>query len=459
MMISAHDYAQENRARFSEQLIELLKIPSISTQPEHADDVQRAALWLRDDLIEMGMHAQLFQKRGYLPIVYAEYKGAGESAPTVLVYGHYDVQPATLEDGWLTEPFDPTERDGKIFARGAVDSKSHVIIQMKAVESLIKSGGSPVNIKFLFEGEEESGSEHIFEFVRLHRDLLNADVCVVSDGSIPDPHQPILDYGLRGIICVEVEVVGPQRDLHSGHYGGVVHNPIQALAEIMAKLHDEQGRATVPGFYDDVLPITEEERQVLSEVKSWIEDEWKAVANARQVWGDPDYHIHERIGARPTLEFNGIAGGYAGEGFKTVLPSLAKLKLSCRLVPNQNPARIYELVRDYILSIAPPTVHITVRETEEGAPGVLLDRNTPAMRAVEAAYTRGWGVRPIYSRAGGSIPVVSSLQQHLSAQIVLMPFGYKGGGAHSTNEYVILDMFEKGIHTMLYFYEEIGGMQ
>jgi acetylornithine deacetylase/succinyl-diaminopimelate desuccinylase-like protein len=454
--MSAHDYARVHAKRFHNELIDLLKIPSISTQPEHADDVQRAALWLRDKLIEMGMQAQLYQKPGYLPLVYAEYRGAGENAPTVLVYGHYDVQPAVIEDGWLTEPFNPTERDGKIYARGAVDSKSHVLIQMKAVESLLKGGTAPVNIKFLFEGEEESGSEHIFDFVRTHPDLLKADVCVVSDGSIPHPNQPVLDYGLRGIICMEVDVIGPQRDLHSGHYGGVVHNPIQSLAGIMAKLHDEYGRITVPGFYDDVLPLTDEERTVLAGVEMWITEEWKAVANAPQMWGDPDYHIHERIGARPTLEFNGIAGGYAGEGFKTVLPSRAKLKLSCRLVPNQDPAKIFKLVQDYILSITPPTVHLTIRETEEGAPGVLLDRHSAAMRAVEAAYSEGWGVRPILSRAGGSVPVVAVFQQELDAQIVLMPFGYKGGGAHSTNEYVILEMFDKGIQTMLYFYEALS---
>lgn len=453
-MTTAYDYAQAHRDQFEQHLIDLLKIPSISTLPEHAENVQEAANWLLDDLRRIGMtHAELYQKKGYLPLVYAEWFGAGEDAPTVLIYCHYDVQPAQIEDGWDTHPFDPVKKDGRLYARGAVDSKSHVIAHLKAIESMLASAEkSPVNLKVLFEGEEESGSEHIFGFVAEHHDLLKADVCIVSDGSNPDENQPVLIYGLRGLTTMELHIIGPQRDLHSGHYGGTVHNPVQALTEILAKLHDENGRVTVPGFYDDVLPITEDERRVLSEVLPWFEHEWQAVTNAPEPWGEPDYTLNERIGARPTLEINGIAGGFYGQGFKTVLPSRARAKISCRLVPNQEPRKIAKQVADYIAQITPPTIRSEVVVLDEGAPGVVFDYNTPAMQAAIHAYEAGWGVRPILSREGGSIPVAASFQRELQIPIVLMPFGYKGCGAHSTNEYMVLEMFHKGIATAIQYH-------
>ncbi|MCU0497725.1 MAG: dipeptidase [Anaerolineae bacterium] len=449
------NYLHQHADRFEQELIELLKIPSVSTLPEHESDVKRAAHWLSEQLQQIGLHAQIFQQDPYLPIVYGQYQSEDESAPTVLIYGHYDVQPAAIEDGWESDPFIPVKRGDRLYARGAVDSKSHVIIQLKAIEALIQSGRPNVNIKILLEGEEESGSEHIFAFVREHADLLHADVIVVSDGSMPDPHQPMLVYGLRGLVSMELVITGPQRDLHSGHFGGTVHNPILALAQILTQCHDSHGRVIVPGFYDEVRPISEEERAVLSASASWFEREWRAVANAPLKWGDPDFALNERIGARPTLEINGIGGGFAGNGFKTVLPAHANAKISCRLVPDQDPAKIYHRVHQHLLSLAPPTVQIELHLLDAGSPGVLLDRHNPYMRAVEQAYLRGWGVRPLYSREGGSIPVVSAFQQHLHGTIVLMPFGYKGGGAHSTNEYVIMEMFHKGIITMLHFFEAI----
>lgn len=455
--MSATDYANQNAHAFRDALIDLLRTPSISTQTAHAADVERAAQWLIDAMQRIGMEARAYQAEGYLPIVYGEWLGAGADRPTVLVYGHYDVQPAERSDGWHTDPFTPTEKDGKIYARGAVDSKSHVIIQLKAVESLLRTGGAPVNIKLLFEGEEESGSAHIFKFVAQNPDLLRCDICVVSDGSLPDVNQPVLDYGLRGLApSMELIVTGPQRDLHSGHFGGSTHNPIHALAHMLAQLHDAGGRVAVPGFYDDVTPLSAEERTVLADVAPWIESEWRAVANAPMPWGDADYQLHERVMARPTLEFNGIIGGYTGEGGKTVIPSKASAKITCRLVPHQDPERIFACVRDFIAQITPPTVRAELLYVEEGSPAVVIHRDTPAMQAAHAAYTRGWGVAPIFSRMGGSIPVVSALMQHLDAQTVLMPFGYKGGGAHSTNEYVVLEMFYKGIATMLHFYDEIA---
>lgn len=455
--MSSTDYAKEHAYAFRAALVDLLRIPSISTQTAHAPDVERAAQWLIEAMTRIGMTARAYQADGYLPIVYGEWLGAGADKPTVLVYGHYDVQPAQQSDGWLTDPFTPTERDGKLYARGAVDSKSHVLIQLKAVESLLLTGGAPVNIKLMFEGEEESGSAHIFKFVADNPDLLRCDVCVVSDGSLPDVNQPVLDYGLRGLApSMELIVTGPQRDLHSGHYGGTTHNPIHALAHILAGLHDAQGRVTVPGFYDGVDPLTDEERAVLTPIASWFESDWRTVTGAPQPWGDPDYRIHERIMVRPTLEFNGIIGGYTGEGGKTVIPSRASAKITCRLVPHQDPLHVFEAVRDHINRLTPPTVRAELLYVEDGSPAVVIDRHSEAVRAADAAYRKGWGVAPLYAREGGSIPVVSALMQHLDTQMVLMPFGYKGGGAHSTNEYVVWEMFHKGIDTMLYFYDEIA---
>jgi acetylornithine deacetylase/succinyl-diaminopimelate desuccinylase-like protein len=459
-MRTPHQYARHHAERFRHQLVELLRIPSVSTMPDHAGDVQRAAEWLIEDMERIGLTARIYQQEGYLPLVYGEWLGAGEDAPTALVYCHYDVQPAFLEDGWDTEPFTPTERDGRIYARGAVDSKSHVIANLKAVEALLMADDPcPMNMKLLFEGEEESGSEHIFRFVAQNKVLLKADVCIVSDGSLPDVNQPVLDYGLRGIITTELVVTGPQRDLHSGHYGGNVHNPIQALVEILTQLHDTDGHVMVPGFYDGVLPLTDEERDVLSEIQPWIEAEWKAVPNAPQPWGEPEFRLHERIGVRPTLEINGISGGYAGEGFKTVIPAKALAKISCRLVPDQNPDAVLKALQETITRLTPPTVRSELRVLEEGSLGIILDRHAPSMRAAARAYEKGWGVKPIYSREGGSIPVVSAFQRDLQIPIVLLPFGYKGCGAHSTNEHVYIEMFHKGIDTAIYFYQEFAAMQ
>jgi acetylornithine deacetylase/succinyl-diaminopimelate desuccinylase-like protein len=391
--------------------------------------------------------------------VYAEWLGAGPDAKTVLIYSHYDVQPAAIEDGWRTEPFVPTEIDGAIYGRGAVDSKIHVVAQLAAIACLFDGGTPPVNVKVLLEGEEESGSEHIFAFVAENAEMLNTDVCIVSDGSMTNPDQPVQVYGLRGLVAMEVHVRGPRRDLHSGHYGGSVHNPAQALAEIISKLHDDSGRVTVPGFYDDVLPLDAEEREALEPMREPFEAEWASGVTAQQHWGDPAYSLYERISVRPTLEINGIAGGYAGDGFKTVLPAAALAKISCRLVPNQDPARILTAVRDYIVSLAPPTVTLEVTAVEEGSPGFVVDRHSPAMRAVRTAYTKAWGRNPLWLRDGGSIPVVVSFQKHLSTSIVLMPFGHKEGGAHSQNEHILLSMFQRGIHAMLYFYEALASQE
>lgn len=453
MTETARDIAAQTFSTTRTRLENLLRIPSVSTIPAHAEDVRRAARWLVDWMLEMGMtRAETHEADGKLPLVYGEWLGAGEHAPTVLIYTHYDVQPAEKSDGWLTEPFEPTEIDGKLYARGAVDSKCHVVIQLAAIEAMLKAGGAPVNLKILCEGEEESGSEHIYAFVAANADLLKADVCVISDGSLPNEHQPVLDYGLRGVISMEIHVRGPKRDLHSGHYGGSVHNPIQALTEIVAQLHAPDGSVSVPGFYDQVAPLTDEERDVLLPMRAPFEDEWRDVTGAPAPWGEAAYSLHERIATRPTLELNGIYGGYIGQGVKTVLPSTAVAKISCRLVPYQTPDHVWECISRHIKAITPTSVIVDVIRMEEGAGAFIIDRSSPALQAVTTAYERGWGVKPLLSREGGSIPVTTHLQDHLGTQLVMMPFGYKNGGAHSINENCDLGMVAKGIQTMLHFY-------
>ncbi len=448
-------YAHDNALRFKEELKELLRIPSISTLSAHQSDVERAAAWLVDNLKRSGFQTAEAIPTEQHPVVYGEWLGAGPDAPTVLVYGHYDVQPAEIEDGWLTPPFEPVELDGKIFARGAIDSKSNVMAQLKAAETLLATGGAPVNLKLLFEGDEESASECMTAFVAAHKERLQADVIIICDGSMADREQPDMTYGLRGVVTMELEVWGPKKDLHSGHYGGTVHNPIQALAEIITQLHNPDGSVAVPGFYDSVLPLDEEERRELAKALPWIEREWDDVAGAPQHWGEPDYNLHERMGARPTLEINGIRGGFAEDGFKTVLPGRALAKISCRLVPNQLSEPIYQKVRDYIATITPPTVRAELRLLNIGEP-IVIDRKSPAVQAALSAYEIVWGKRPIFVRAGGSIPITVDLKREMpEAYMALLSFGYKGCSAHGPNEHVYLDMWYKGIDIMLYYYDEL----
>lgn len=454
-MTHLHQYIDTHFDAFKAQLLELLRIPSVSTAPDHAADVQRAAEWVAADLRRIGMHSVEILPTGGHPIVYAEWLGAGPSAPTVLVYGHYDVQPAAVTDGWHSDPFEPVERDGFLYARGSSDDKGQVFAHIKAAEALLASEGQPpVNLKFLIEGEEEIGSVHLGAFVTANREKLKADVCVISDSGMPTPDQPSIVYALRGILALEVEVHGPAADLHSGAYGGAVHNPVQALAEILAQLHTPDGRVTVPGFYDDVLVLSEQERSELAKA-GMDEARWSQITGVPRSWGEPEFAIHERTGARPTLEINGMAGGYFDEGFKAVLPARAWAKISCRLVANQDPDRIAELVHNHILSLIPNTVRAEVR-VKRGSPPAFVDIRTPAMAAAIAAYEQGWGTKPIFMREGGSIPVVSDFQRELGIPVILMGLGLNNDGAHGPNEHFNLEMFRKGIHTAAFFYSEIG---
>ncbi len=454
-MSQAHDYVKSNFEQFKGQLFDLLRIPSISTSAEHAGEVQRAAEWLAADLERIGMHSVEIIPTGRHPIIYAEWMGAGEGAKTILIYGHYDVQPALKSDGWANEPFDPVERDGFIYARGASDDKGQVFAHIKAVEALLANGGkSPVNIKFVIEGEEEIGSTHLGDFVANNKAKLAADVCVISDSGMPTPEQPSIVYALRGLTTLEIEVFGPATDLHSGTYGGSVHNPVQALAEIIAQLHNPDGSIAVPNFYDDVLPLSDEERTELQKT-GMTEAVWRQTTGAPKPWGEPGFATHERTGARPTLEINGMAGGYYEPGFKTVLPAKAWAKISCRLVANQDPEVIGGLVRDYIMNISPATVRTEVTVVR-GAPAAFVDIRTPEMKAAISAYEQGWGKKPVFMREGGSIPVVSDFQKELSAPVILMGLGLNDDGAHSPNEHFMVEMFRKGINTAIYFYEAIG---
>ena len=455
-MTSAHDYAQEHHQLFTERFIELIKKKSISTDPAFANDVKDAATWIADRMQAIGLSAEIISlPEGRHPVVFGTWDGAGDNAKTVLIYCHYDVQPAVVADGWDSEPFEPIINDSKLIARGATDSKVHVMAWLSAVESLINTDNLQVNIKLLFEGEEESGSETIGAFIKQFPDKVSADVALISDGIIRSPEQPALIYGLRGIITLEVHIHGPQKDLHSGHFGGTVHNPAQVIAEIVSQLHDETGRVTVAGFYDDVEELDAEEQSLLAESDASIEEEWQAVANAPKQWGEADFTIHERIGARPTLEINGIHGGYTGDGFKTVLPAHAFAKISCRLVPNQDPVKIMEAVQNHIRNIAPDTVAVSFVHIEAEAPAIKIDYQGDAMQTAYRAYEKGWGVKPVFERAGGSVPIAFDMLS-VSDNLAIMGFSYKGGGAHGPNENIPLSMFYKGIDTAIYFLQDIA---
>ncbi|MEM7799745.1 MAG: dipeptidase [Chloroflexota bacterium] len=452
--MTPHQYAQTHEARFVEELIELVKIPSVSTQPEHREDVERAARWLIDQMDKIGIENGeiVLMPGGRCPLVYGDWLHAGPDRPTILYYAHYDVQPALKSDGWHTEPFEPVIKDGQLFARGATDSKIHVLILLKALESLFANhdGKLPVNIKIIFEGEEESGSENLNAFTQQHGDRLKADIAVISDGPIISPDQPSIVGGLRGIVSFEINVKGPARDLHSGHYGGSVHNPIQALCELVAQLHASDGRVEVPGFYDQVRIFSDEERAAMSLIDPIWQGEWDRVAAAPNPWGEPDYSLHERTGIRPTLELNGIWGGYTQTGVKTVLPAEATAKITCRLVPYQNPTEILDLVEAQVKALSPPTVTVTMTRQDMGAEAVLIDYQSKPMRLAKAAYEEHWKRETALEMAGGSIPITAAFRP-LVGEVVLMGFAHKGGQAHGPNENIFLSNYSRGIATVITF--------
>ncbi len=450
------EYLNGARERQLAELFELLRLPSISTDPAHREDVAAAAGWLADHMRTIGLeHVQVIATERH-PIVYGDWLHAGPTRPTVLIYGHFDVQPVDPLDLWHSPPFAPEVRAGKLYARGAADDKGQTFIHLKAVEALLAvEGALPVNVKFVLEGEEEVGSKSMLAFVPQATELLRADVGLVSDSHIISPEQPSLLYGLRGMWAGQITVTGPATDLHSGTYGGVIHNPNQALAELLAALHDDDGRVAVPGFYADVRPLGEDERAALAQVPHG-EAEILRETGVAQLWGEAEFIPVERTGARPTLEINGMWGGYTGSGFKTVIPSQAHAKVSCRLVPDQDPMGIAGLVETYLRELAPPTVKVDVMTIHTGRP-FLTTLDTPAIRAAAAAYERVFGRAPVYTREGGGIPIVGVFQQALDIPIVLMGFGLPDDNLHAPNEKLDLGNFYRGIQTSIAFMEELAG--
>lgn len=449
-MQNIKEYVKENKQRFLEELFELLRFPSVSADPKYKGDVQKAAEFVAQKLRDAGADkVEICPTAGH-PIVYAE-KIVDLNLPTVLVYGHYDVQPADPLELWDTPPFEPTVRDGKIFARGACDDKGQVYMHIKAFEAMQNTSGLPCNVKFMIEGEEEVGSDNLGVFVKENKERLQADVILISDTSMISLENPSIETGLRGLSYIEVEVQGPNRDLHSGVYGGAVANPATILAKMIASLHDENNHITIPDFYNDVVDLSKEEREALNKAPFDIE-EYKKDLGIEEVWGEKGYTTLERTGIRPTLEVNGIWGGYTGEGAKTVLPAKANAKISMRLVPNQDSDTITALFTKHFENIAPKGVTVKVRPHHGGEPAV-TPTNSIAYKAAEKAILESFGKLPIPTRGGGSIPIVSLFEKELGLKTVLLGFGLDSDNLHSPNEKFDIANYIKGIETIPLFYK------
>jgi acetylornithine deacetylase/succinyl-diaminopimelate desuccinylase-like protein len=448
---SALNYAAAHQEANLQQLLAFLRIPSISTQPERSADVATAAHWFAEAMRHAGLENVRLVETARHPIVYGDHLHAGPGAPTVLIYGHYDVQPPEPLELWDSPPFEPELRDGYLYARGSADDKGQLYIHLKAIEAYLGSGQPlPVNVRLLAEGEEEIGSPSLSAFIPRETELLAADVALVSDTAMLGLDRPAIVYGLRGLAYVLVDVTSAARDLHSGHYGGAVKNPINALAHLIAALQDEHGHVLIPGFYDGVRPLTEEERRIVNELPL-DERQWLGEIGVAQPWGEPDYSLVERIGARPTLDVNGIVGGYTGPGGKTVLPAHAHAKISMRLVPDQQPQQVIEAFRRYVAEIAPPEVRVDITDTGGGSPASITDYNTDAVRAAMDAYEQVYGRRPVLMREGGSIPVVGDFQRHLGLETVLMGFSTPDAQIHAPNERFYLANYYRGIETVIRF--------
>lgn len=443
-------YVEEHKERFLDELFELLRFPSVSADPEYKEEVFKTAEYVASQLKTAGAdRVEVCHTAGY-PVVYGE-KIIDPVKPTVLVYGHYDVQPPDPLELWHTPPFAPTIRDGKIYARGACDDKGQFYMHVKAFELMVRTNNLPCNIKFMIEGEEEVGSENLGIFVKEYKERLKADVVLISDTSMLSLETPSLETGLRGLSYVEVEVTGPSRDLHSGVYGGAVANPVTVLCRMIASLHDENNHISIPGFYDDVQELSSEERAELNKAP-YDEDAYKKDLGVEELWGEKGYSTLERTGIRPTLELNGIWGGYIGEGAKTVLPSRAHAKISMRLVPDQQSDRITKLFREHFEKIAPKNVKIKVTPHHGGEP-VVTPTDSTAYQAAHRAITESFGKEPIPTRGGGSIPIVALFEKELGIKTVLMGFGLDSDNLHSPNEKYDIANFYKGIETIPLFHK------
>lgn len=452
-MSSVKDYIEKNKEAYLAELFDLLRIPSVSADSRHKEDVREAANFVMKKLREAGADkVELMETPGH-PIVFGE-KMVDPSKPTVLVYGHYDVQPPDPLALWNSPPFEPTVRDGKIYARGSCDDKGQFYMHIKALEIMIRHKQIPCNIKFMIEGEEEVGSSNLGNFVRTNKEKLKADVILISDTALISLDQPSITVGLRGLSYMEVQVTGPNRDLHSGVYGGAVANPANVLCQMIASLHDENGRVNIPGFYNDVAELTKEERTALNSAPFSL-DEYKKELGITDVTGEKGYTTLERTGIRPTLDVNGIWGGYTGEGAKTVLPSMASAKISMRLVPHQEPDKITALFTKHIQSIAPKTVTVKVT-AHHGGEAAVTPTDSKAFRAAAKAFEEVWGKTPIPTRDGGSIPIVALFKKELGLDTVLMGFGLDSDALHSPNEHYGIRNFLIGIETIVAFHKQYG---
>ena len=454
-MQTIKNYVAQNKQRFLDELFELLRFPSVSADPAYKTEVLKTADFVAQKLTDAGADkVEVCPTAGY-PIVYGE-KIIDPAKPTVLVYGHYDVQPADPLELWHTPPFEPTLRDEKIYARGACDDKGQFYMHVKAFELMMQTDTLPCNIKFMIEGEEEVGSNNLGLFVQANKQKLKSDVVLISDTSMLSMENPSLETGLRGLSYLEVEVVGPNRDLHSGVYGGAVANPATILCQLIASLHDEHNHITIPGFYDDVLPLSEADRAALNKAPFDLED-YKKDLGVNDVWGEKGYTTLERTGTRPTLEVNGIWGGYTGEGAKTVLPSKASAKISMRLVPNQQSDKITQLFTEHFQKIAPAYVKVKVSAHHGGEP-VVTPTDSVAYRAAQKAISESFGKEPIPTRGGGSIPIVALFEKELQTKTVLMGFGLDSDAIHSPNEHYAIFNYFKGIETIPQFFKHFAAL-
>jgi acetylornithine deacetylase/succinyl-diaminopimelate desuccinylase-like protein len=446
---AALEYAEENNSRFLVELKEFLTIPSISTDPEHQADMERSARWVSNQFNKLGLTGvEIFPTGGH-PVIYGEIQSDNKDATTILVYGHYDVQPAEPLELWTTGAFDPIQRGENLYSRGASDMKGQVMASIKALESVLNSGQSPINIKFLIEGEEEIGSPNLERFISNHQELLKCDFALNPDTGMIGAKNPTITYALRGLAYFEVRIEGPDHDLHSGIYGGVVHNPAQALCELIAGMHDDNGSVTLPGFYDKVRPLEDEERIQLSRLPMG-EDFYLEQTGVTALWGERDFSPVERTGARPTLEVNGIYSGFVGEGSKTVLPAWAMAKISTRLVPDQDPNEVHQQLIQYFVENTPETVSYKI-ENLVGSPASLSNRNSVGVRAMQDAMERVWKVKPLFRREGGSVPVVVLFKDILNIDSVNCGFSLPDDNAHSPNEKLHLPTWKRGIDSLIHF--------
>lgn len=451
------DFINVNRDRYIDEMTQYLAIPSISALPDHKDDVRTCAEWTAAEMRRIGLNSVRLEETPGHPIVYGEWLGA-PGAPTILFYGHYDVQPVDPLELWTSPPFEATIRDGEIYARGSADDKGQVFMHFKAVEAHLKQHGKlPVNMKFLIEGEEEVGSANLDHFIRDHKDLLTADVVVISDSPMFDRGIPSICYGLRGLAYFQIDLRGSKSDLHSGSFGGAVANPAMVLAQVLAQMKDKSGRVKIDGFYDDVVALRDEERAEWAKLP-FSDKKYRQELGAPKLFGETGYTTLERVWARPTFEVNGLLSGFTGDGAKTVLPAVSMAKISMRLVPNQDPNKIAELFEAYLRKVAPKTVELKLTRMHGGKPWMTAFDN-PFVQAAGRAIEQGFGQRPVFNREGGSIPVVATFQEELGLPCVLFGVGLPDENAHAPDEKLDLGNFHNGVIASAYLYKEIGELR